>query len=119
MKRAHDVVPYIRREHNTLSHRIDARDGPVMEPAWDQIPPRRCPVLLTSKYKTAAIVGLARNQNGKRKVVDVIRERDGTIGPGSRQCSIPKSQAASFIRARIAKGIVVHADEAASRDKSP
>ena len=30
VKRAHDVVPYIRREHKTLSHRVDAREGPVM-----------------------------------------------------------------------------------------
>jgi transposase-like protein len=53
----------------------------------------------------------ARNQNGKRKVVVVIRERGGNSVPavfGS------ESQAASFIRARIAKGTVVHADEASS-----
>jgi hypothetical protein len=53
----------------------------------------------------------ARNQNGKRKVVVVIRERGGNSVPavfGS------ESQAASFIRARIAKGTTVHADEAAS-----
>jgi hypothetical protein len=31
VKRAHDAVPCIRREHYALSHRIDARDGPVME----------------------------------------------------------------------------------------
>jgi hypothetical protein len=55
----------------------------------------------------------ARNQNGKRKVVVVIRERGGNSVPavfGS------ESQAASFIRARIAKGTAVHADEAASWD---
>jgi formate hydrogenlyase subunit 4 len=28
---AHDAVPCIRRERDTLSHRVDARDGPVME----------------------------------------------------------------------------------------
>ena len=50
----------------------------------------------------------ARNQNGKRKVVVVIRERGGNSVPavfGS------ESQAASFIRARIAKGTKVNADE--------
>ena len=53
----------------------------------------------------------ARNQNGKRKVVVVIRERGSNSVPavfGS------ENQAASFIRARIAKGTTVHADEAAS-----
>ncbi|WP_092090612.1 transposase [Bradyrhizobium brasilense] len=55
----------------------------------------------------------APNQNGKRKVVVVVRERGGNSVPavfGS------ESQAAAFIRARIAKGTVVHADEAASWD---
>jgi len=55
----------------------------------------------------------AQNQNGKRKVVIIIRERNGNSVPavfGS------ESQAASFIKARIAKGTVVHADEAASWD---
>jgi hypothetical protein len=34
VKRAHDAVPCIRRErYRTLGHRIDARDGPVIEPA--------------------------------------------------------------------------------------
>jgi hypothetical protein len=34
MKRAHDAVSLcIRRERDTLSHRVDARDGPVMEPS--------------------------------------------------------------------------------------
>ena len=54
-----------------------------------------------------------RNQNGKRKVVVVVRERGGNSVPavfGS------ESAAASFIRARIAKGTVVHADEAGSWD---
>ena len=43
----------------------------------------------------------ARNQNGKRKVVVIVRERGGNSVPavfGS------ESQAAAFIRARIAKG---------------
>jgi transposase-like protein len=56
---------------------------------------------------------LARNQTGKRKVVVVIRERGGASVPavfGS------ESQAASFIRARIAKGTTVHADESGAWD---
>jgi ISXO2-like transposase domain len=54
-----------------------------------------------------------RNQNGKHKVVVVVRERGGNSVPavfGS------ESVAAPFIRARIAKGTVVHADEAGSWD---
>jgi transposase-like protein len=56
---------------------------------------------------------LAKNQNGKRKVVVIIRERGGNSVPavfGS------ESAAASFIKARVAKGTTVHADEAASWD---
>jgi transposase-like protein len=56
---------------------------------------------------------LAANQTGKRKVVVVIRERGGNSVPavfGS------ESQAASFIRARIAKGTTVHADESGAWD---
>jgi hypothetical protein len=56
---------------------------------------------------------LTRNQNGKRKVVVVVGERDGNSVPAVFNS---ESQAASFIRARIAKGTVVHADEAASWD---
>jgi hypothetical protein len=55
----------------------------------------------------------AQNQNGKRKVVVIIRERNGNSAPavfGS------ESQAASFIRARIAKGTTVHADESGAWD---
>src|SRR5713101_4353828 len=55
----------------------------------------------------------ARNQTGKRKAVIIIRERDGNSVPavfGS------ESQAASFIRARIAKGTTVHADESGAWD---
>jgi hypothetical protein len=37
VKRAHDAVPCIRRERDTLSHRVDARDGPVMEPACSRV----------------------------------------------------------------------------------
>src|ERR1700729_3370849 len=56
---------------------------------------------------------LARNQNGKRKVVVIVRERGGNSVPAVFNS---ESQAASFIRARIAKGTVVHADEASSWD---
>ena len=55
----------------------------------------------------------ARNQNGKRKVVVVIRERGGNSVPAVSGC---ESQAASFIRARIAKGTTVHADESGAWD---
>jgi len=55
----------------------------------------------------------ARNQNGKRKVVVIARERGGNSVPA---VFGTESQAASFIKARIAKGTVVNADEAASWD---
>jgi transposase-like protein len=55
----------------------------------------------------------ARNQNGKRKVVVIVRERGGQSVPAVFHS---ESQASAFIRARIAKGTVVHADEAASWD---
>src|SRR6202790_261967 len=55
----------------------------------------------------------ARNQNGKRKVVVIIRERGGNSVPAVFHS---ESQASAFIRARIAKGTVVHADEAGSWD---
>jgi hypothetical protein len=53
----------------------------------------------------------ARNQNGKRKVVVVVRERDGRT-----LSTVFKTEAAatSYIRARVAKGTVVQADEAGS-----
>ena len=56
---------------------------------------------------------LAENQSGKRKVVVIVTERGGNSVPavfGS------ESQAASFIRARIAKGTVVNADESGAWD---
>lgn len=56
---------------------------------------------------------LAKNQNGKRKVVVIIRERGGNSVPA---VFGTESAAASFIKARIAKGTVVHADEAGSWD---
>jgi hypothetical protein len=49
---------------------------------------------------------LPRNQNGKRKVVVVIRERGGNSVPAVFNT---EGQAASLIRAGIAKGTVVHA----------
>jgi transposase-like protein len=50
----------------------------------------------------------AENQSGKRKAVIVIRERGGNTLPAV----FPnESHALSFIRSRIAKGTVVHADE--------
>jgi len=55
----------------------------------------------------------ARNQNGKRKVVVIVRERGGNSVPAVFRS---ESQASAFIRARIAKGTVVHADEAGSWD---
>ncbi|MGY3238108.1 uncharacterized protein YkuJ [Bradyrhizobium sp. USDA 4448] len=54
-----------------------------------------------------------RNQNGKRKVVVIVRERDGNSVPAVFNS---ESQAASFIRSRIAKGTTVHADEASAWD---
>jgi hypothetical protein len=56
---------------------------------------------------------LAGNQNGKREVVVLIRERDGNSIPAVFNS---ESQAASFIRARIAEGTVVYADDTASWD---
>lgn len=56
---------------------------------------------------------LARNQNGKRKVVVIVRERGGKSVPAVFKT---EAQAVSFIRARVAKGTVVNADEAASWD---
>jgi transposase-like protein len=54
-----------------------------------------------------------RNQSGKRKVVVIVRERDGNSVPA---VFSSESRAASFIRARIAKGTTVHADEASAWD---
>src|SRR3981081_1108974 len=56
---------------------------------------------------------LAKNQNGKRKVVVIVRERGGNSVPAVFKT---ESQAAAFIRKRIAKGTVVNADEASSWD---
>lgn len=56
---------------------------------------------------------LSQHQTGKRKVVVIVRERGGNSVPAVFHS---ESQAASFIRARIAKGTVVNADEAAAWD---
>lgn len=52
---------------------------------------------------------LSKNQSGKRKVVVVIRERGGETLPG-----VFKSEghALAWVRHRVAKGTVLHADEA-------
>lgn len=54
---------------------------------------------------------LAKNQNGKRQVVVVIREREGSTLP-----AVFKSESAAlgFIAARVAKGTTIMADEAPS-----
>ncbi len=54
---------------------------------------------------------LARNQNGKRKVVVIVRERNGASLPA---VFASEGAALSFIRARVAKGTTIHADEAGS-----
>jgi hypothetical protein len=48
------------------------------------------------------------NQNGKRKAVIIIRERDGNSVPAVFRT---EGQALNFIRSRIAKGTVINADE--------
>jgi len=59
------------------------------------------------------ISAFAGNQNDKRKVVVIVRGRGGN---SARSVFNSESQAASFIRALIAKGTVAHADEAVSWD---
>jgi hypothetical protein len=56
---------------------------------------------------------LARNQTGKRRVVVIVRERSGNSVPAVFK---REAQATAFIRARVAKGTVVNADEATSWD---
>src|SRR5271168_2924900 len=51
---------------------------------------------------------LLRNQNGKRKAVIVIRERNGSTLPAVFRT---EGQALNWVRSRIAKGTVVNADE--------
>jgi transposase-like protein len=54
---------------------------------------------------------LRQNQSGKRKVVVVIRERGGETLPGVFKS---ESEAVDWIRRRVARGIILHADEASS-----
>jgi hypothetical protein len=54
-----------------------------------------------------------RNQNGKRTVVVIVRERGGNSVPA---VFSSESRAAAFIKQRIAKGTTVHADEASAWD---
>jgi ISXO2-like transposase domain len=56
---------------------------------------------------------LAENQSGKRKVVVIVTERGGNSVPAVFNT---ESQASAFIRARIAKGTVVNADESGAWD---
>lgn len=56
---------------------------------------------------------LTKNQSGKRRVVVIVRERNGNSVPAVFKS---ESQAVSFIKARVAKGTVVNADEATSWD---
>jgi transposase-like protein len=51
---------------------------------------------------------LRQNQSGKRKVVVVIRERDGVTLPGVFKS---EGEALDFIRRKVARGTEVHADE--------
>ena len=61
--------------------------------------------------RTAATVALLSNQTGKRKVVVVVRERDGNSLPAVFRS---ESHALDFIRRRVAKGTTINADEAGS-----
>jgi transposase-like protein len=53
------------------------------------------------------------NQNGKRKVVVVIREHGGETLPGVFQS---EGAAVNWIKSRVAEGTIIHADEASSWD---
>ncbi len=54
---------------------------------------------------------LGQNQNGKRKVVVVVRERNGSTVPAVFNS---ESAATRFIRSRVEAGTIIHADEASS-----
>jgi hypothetical protein len=56
---------------------------------------------------------LARNQNGKRKVVVIVREREGNSMPA---VFSSEGKALAFIKSRVVKGSVINADEASSWD---
>src|SRR6202162_3030260 len=57
---------------------------------------------------------LARNQTGTRKVVVIVRERNGNSVPAVFKS---ENQAMSFLRAHVAKGTILNADEASSWDE--
>ena len=57
---------------------------------------------------------LFRNQNGKRKVVVIVRERNGNSVPAVFKS---EAQATAFIGRRVAKGTTINADEAGSWEK--
>ncbi len=56
---------------------------------------------------------LARNQNGKRQVVVIVRERGGNSVPAVFKS---ESHAANFIKSRVTHGTTLNADEAGSWD---
>jgi transposase-like protein len=56
---------------------------------------------------------LPQNQSGKRKVVVIVRERGGNSVPAVFKS---ESHAGNFIRARVAKGTILNADEAGAWD---
>lgn len=56
---------------------------------------------------------LSQNQSGKRKVVVIVRERNGRSLPAVFRT---EGQALGFIKSRVAKGTVINADEAPSWD---
>ncbi len=56
---------------------------------------------------------LARNQNGKRRSVIIVRERNGHSVPA---VFASESAALGWIKARIAPGTIVNADEAPGWD---
>jgi ISXO2-like transposase domain len=66
------------------------------------------PANLTEKRKDRRF---AQNQSGKRKAVVIIRERNGNSLPAVFRT---EGQALNFVRSRLAKGTVVHADESAA-----
>jgi ISXO2-like transposase domain len=51
---------------------------------------------------------LARNQNGKRKVVVVVRERGGSSVPAVFKS---EAKAMAFLRSHVAKGTILNADD--------
>jgi transposase-like protein len=57
---------------------------------------------------------LAQNQSGKRKVVVIVRERGGNSVPAVFKS---EAKAMAFLRAHVAKGIILNADEAGSWDE--